>query len=341
MSDTLTKVNNSLSNESNKEDRKKLISQIREWADLNTDALLEPSCKIFRDSSIEGFIGYQEASNYAVVFGDPVCAEQDKVSLAEAFKKYCSQKKLTIIYTIVSEAFANNIPKSLCPIKIEYGSKLILNPSIDPLKLTGSKAVLLRKKVKHATRDGAEAFEYQDYNSRLEQEIEQIGEEWLKGRQGPQVYIAHLNLFSNRKGKRWFVAKVGETYMGVLVLNQLKASSGWLLNNLILSESAPAGTSELLVTTAFKALQDEGCTQVIVGPVTGKQLENIEGISSFSGWLLKFMFRSAKKMFRLDGQTQFWDKFQPEDKPSYLLFETFNMRTLRALMTAFNVQIAK
>lgn len=318
------------------DDRHLLLEQVREWGDLNTDAVLDAPCKIFRDPSIEGFIGYRQTSGYAVVFGDPVCAPTEQLRLAEAFKYECHQKRLKTIYTLNSEEFAS---KTHCPIKIEVAKKLLFNPSIDPLTLTGSKAVLLRKKVKHAIKDGAEVFEYLGQDPHLEQNMQEIGMHWLKARRGPQIYIAHMNLFSDREGKRWFVAKQGEEIVGFVVLNQLKSCAGWLLNNLIVTDNAPVGTSELLVTTVFKTLQKEKCTHVIVGPVIVKRLENVVGMHNFSSWLVKRLFNSMKKMFRLEGQTQFWEKFQPHEIPSYLLFESLNPRALKAWMTAFNVHM--
>jgi len=341
MDGTIIQLNNSLSANNNIKDRQLLIGQIRQWADLNTDAALDVNSQIFRDPSIEGFIAYRKTARYVVIYGDPICATQDKLLLAQAFKEYCKQKKLVIIYTIVSDTFAKSVPTSLCRIKIQFGSRLVINPSIDPLKLTGSNAVLLRKKVKHATKDGAVVLEYLSYDANIETDVESITKEWLHSRQGPQVFIAHMNLFSDREGKRWFIARVGKKIVGLLVLNQLIACSGWLLNNLMVTKDAPVGTSELLVTAVFKVLQEERCARVVVGPVTGHQLKNVIGMNPFSIWFLNCMFKSAKKMFRLDGQTHFWEKFQPDTSPSYLLFESFNICTLVALITAFNVQITK
>lgn len=318
------------------DDRSLLVKKIRLWGDLNTDALLESSCRIFQTSEIEGFIGYQLHYNCAVVLGEPVTDAADKKRLADAFQAYCKKNKFNIVYAIVSKEFANLV--SFCPIHIQFGNKLILNPSIDPLTRKGSKAVLVRKKVKHATNDGVIIQEYFQDDPLIETEMQAIAQHWLNSRNGPQVYIANLNLFSDSEGKRWFIATQGERVVGLLLLHKIQASQGWLLNHLMLAPHAPHGTSEMLIVSTFQALEKENCKCVVVGPVTSDELQELKGLGSFTSWSLRMLFKTAKKIFRLDGQTKFWEKFQAEQEPSFLLFDKINLRTIKALLRAVNTR---
>lgn len=318
--------------------RPSLVRHVRRWGDLNTDAILDPACNIFSIPEIDGCIGYREEAQCAIVFGEPLCAPADKARLAEAFQSFCQEQNLTVAYIIVSEKFAQLVK---LPIAFQFGSKLILDPSHDPLKNKGSKGVLVRKKVKHASNEGVSVSEYSSPRTDIEKTLEKIGVSWLQSRNGPQVYIGDLDFFADREGKRWFYAQKGERVVGILLLNELQASSGWLLNNLMLVNEAPHGTSELLITSVLKILEEEHCHRVIIGPVVGKQLENMVGLGSFSSWLTRRLFKIATTIFRLDGQTHFWDKFQPEREPSYLLFEKMNFRTIKALMRALNISFLK
>lgn len=315
--------------------RSLLVKQVRRWGDLNTDAILDSACQIFSIPTIEGFIGYKIEGECAIVFGEPLCASDDKGRLAEAFQRYCEGQNLSVTYIIVSDEFVNVAKK---PIAIQFGNKLILDPSRDPLKNTGSKGVLVRKKVKRAIGEGLSVSEYRSDDPKLEKAIEKIGIAWLQSRHGAQVYIAHLSFFADKEGKRWFYAHQGEKVVGVLLLNQIQASSGWLLNNLMISKEAPNGTSELLITSVLKILEEEKCHYVEIGPVVGKQLEKLVGLGPFSIWLTRGLFKVAKRIFRLDGQTDFWEKFQPEKEPSYLLFDQINFRTIKALKSALNIR---
>lgn len=321
----------------NQDQRIHLVKQIRQWGDLNTDALLDLSTQSFTAPGIDGFIGYRMELNCAVVFGDPVCPSGEKQRLSEAFRQHCKEKELNVVYVIVSDQFANSSLNEDKKILLQFGNKLILEPSDNPINRSGQKGGLVRKKVKHALKDGVVINEYQDQNPALEKEIEQIGRRWLESRHGPQVYIAHLDFFHDREGKRWFYATHEGRLVGFLILNQTQATSGWLLNNLIITRDAPSGTSELLITKTLEVLESENCNYVMVGPVTANSMDHIIGLNPFFAWLIKLAFRAAKKIFRLDGQMVFWEKFQAKHEPSYVMFDKINLRTVQALLKAMNV----
>ncbi len=320
--------------------RSSLVKQVRRYGDLNTDAILDSNCITFSIPEIDGFIGYRVEAGCAIVFGDPLCAQENQTQLITAFQKYCKVNGWDIVYAIVSESFANsNIPKDKKRILIPFGSKLFLNPSDNPLQRSGSKAVLVRKKVKHAINDKVVINEYLTPDESLEKSMENLGIQWSQSRNGPQVYIAHHAFFKDREGKRWFYASHQDRIVGFLILNELQASSGWLLNNLIIAADAPSGTSELLITSSLKVLETEKSLNVIIGPVTATELPQIEGVNSLFSWIIQMAFKGAKRMFRLDGQRVFWEKFQPKQEPSYVIFNKINIRTVKALMKAMNVKI--
>jgi lysylphosphatidylglycerol synthetase-like protein (DUF2156 family) len=323
------------------EQRILFVKQVRSWADLNTDALLDSNCKLFSIPSIEGFIGYRIEKKCAVVFGDPVCALADQSKFVEAFQHYCQEHRLNIVYVIVSKNFAFSPLHRSRQVAIHFGNKLILNPQDNPLKKTGPKAVLLRKKVKHALKAGVVVQEYLNEDPLLEKNMEEVGQSWLQSRYGPQIFIAHLNFFGDRVGKRWFYAKQNERLIGFLILNEIQEGTGWLLNNLILTPDASSGTSELLIATVLETLKEENCNSIIIGPVVGTHINQISGLGAFSSWFVQTAFRAIIKMFHLDGQRVYWEKFQPKEEPSYLLFDKVNFRTIKGLLCAMNAKITK
>lgn len=315
-----------------------LVENLRRWGGPTTDAILDPSCKLFSTPEIEGFIGYRLESNYAVVLGDPVCAPSDKPLLAQAFCNYCSSNSLEIIYVIVSEEFARWAMQNNSNILVEYGSKLILNPQSNPINDTGEKASLVRRKMKHAQREGITVNEYFSGDEPLEQAIEQVGEEWLKSRKGPQIHISNAYLFDHRYGKRWFYAKKENRVVGVLVLNQLQARNGWLLNHVMFTPGAPGGTPEMLVVKALETLEKEGNAFVMCGTIPSNHLGEVRGLNKFSVMMTRTAFEIAKRIFHLDGHRMFWDKFHPKTEKAYLLFnqKRIGLGALKALFRTFN-----
>ncbi len=323
-------------------DRRSLfVKQVRRWGDLNTDAVLDTACQVFSIPSIDGCIGYRIELNCAIVFGEPLCDSADKGPLVDAFCAFCRSKGWMWSFVIVPQEFAKAVSKAKSSVLIQFGNRLILDPSQNPTELTGPKGVLIRKKVKHAKHAGVTIEEYVDHDPAFEQAIEKIADEWLNSRRGPQVYIAHHDFFNDREGKRCFFAQKEGKVVAFLMLNQIEASGGWLLNNLILTLDAPSGTSELLIVTVLNLLAEEGCQKVVVGPVTSTELSSISGLGPVSCWVIRNVFKLALRLFRLDGQRVFWEKFPVRQEPTCLLFEKLSYRTVRALFRALNVEPSK
>lgn len=330
----------SLVSEPKKLERQKVVELVRSWAEINSDGILDPACQIFADPKIDGLVGYRLEGEHAVVFGDPVCAPKDKPALALAFQAYCQQQNKSVIYTITSEEFANWAVPNLQSVLIEFGEKFILDPLESPVKKTGSRAVLVRKKVKHALNDGAVLHEYTDQDPEIERQIEEVAKKWVEGRHWPQVFLGKVSLFKDRPGKRWFYATKDDKMVGILLLNQIKAQKGWLLNNVMITRDAPHGISELLIIGTLQVLEKENCKFVVMGPVPGKKLGRIIGLGGISGTLTRWLYQFAKKFFRIGGGEAFWDKFMPQIRSSYLVFPQHNLTisSIRALLKAFNVK---
>ncbi len=319
-----------------KEERPGILELVRRWGGCTTDAVLDPSMQFFSLPGISGFVSYRLAYGCAIIFGEPICAPTDKAVMAEAFHRFAEKQGKSIIYVAASKEFAHWAIQNVCGALIEFGEELILDPSCDPRKRTGTHGSLVRRKVKGALRESVTIHEYLGRDSELERSLEQVGEQWLQSRKGTQIHISDVYLFDDRKGKRWFYAKQGDQYVGTITLNQLQARKGWLLNHLMVTPEAPNGTSELLVVSALEVLEKEGCRFVTVGMVTAGELGEIVGLGKFSAKLGRAIFKLAKKVAHLDGLNTFWGKFHPQSEPAYVLFsqKRIGFREIMALKSA-------
>lgn len=315
------------------------IELVRKWGDVNTNGLLEDSTAMFSVPEIEGFIGYKIEASNAIVFGDPVCSLENRAVLAKAFQAECQSKNLGVVYTIVSKDFAKWALEHLSAITIEFGEKFIFDPQNNPMNNQGHKASLVRRKFKHASKEGALVKEYMQDDPEIEKQIENAAAEWLKNRHGPQIYLCHMTLFKNRHGKRWFYAEREGRIVGILVLNRIEMKNGWLITNVMMLNDAPHGLSELLIISVLQILEKENCHYVLAGPIPAKQLGTISGLNPFQAQLSRWIFKCAKRIFHLEGHAVFWDKFQPKAESSYLVFPQKNLRysSIKALMRAYNV----
>ncbi len=318
-------------------DRSRLVEFVRKWAEVNTDGILDKTTQIFAVDHIEGLVGYRIKLGNAVVYGDPVCAPENKIALAREFEAYCKKQKIGVMYIIVSEEFANSAAEHLSFSLIEFGRKFVL----DPTNYLNPKTPLLRKKVRQSSNKGVEIHEYTGYDPQIEQGIEDVARAWTEARKGIQIYLAEPTLFADREGKRWFYAKSEKGILGFVLLNKLQSQEGWLLNNVMYIQEAPSGVSEHLAVFALQTLEKEQCRLVLIGPVPSKDLGRIVGLGQFITLLAKWTFKSIRKLCHLDGHEIFWDKFQPELRSSYLLFPKKRLRpsTILALLRALNLSL--
>jgi lysylphosphatidylglycerol synthetase-like protein (DUF2156 family) len=306
-----------------------------------SNGLLDPRYQTFRTA--DGVVGYREKWGSVVAMGDPVCRAADLPRLAAEFREHCSARRTSTVFAAASERLAA-VVRSWGGAVVEFGKTLVFDPRRDPQE--GSHGLELRKKVKHAKRDGVTFREYTPERSgrdeTLERSLEEVAARWLGARQGPQVYIAHIRLFEPRHGRRWFYAMAGERVVGVLALLRLEARGGYLLEHLLAEPGSFVGISELLVTGCLATLGAEGCSFATFGPQPAPQLGAVQNLGGGSEAFARMVFSIASRMFHFDGRERFRAKFQPvEEEPAFLAFLSprVKMRDVAGLSTAFNVSI--
>ncbi len=316
-----------------------IAEHVLRWGGSASIALLNPACQFFANPSIDGVIGYRTESNCAVVYGDPVCTPKDMPHLAQAFQHYCQNQGWNTVYTTASKHFAQWATRNICSASLQIGEELILDPDCDPKE--GSKGRKLRNKISHAQHAGVLAEEYLLIDKTLEQALEQAAAAWIQGRQGPQIYLAQVNLFAERSGKRWFYACQNGKIVGGMLCNRLNARQGWLINLLFTTPEAPLGTSEMLVVKGLETLRQENCRFVTCGVVPGKHLREVSGLNFLTTWFAKAAFKVAKSFFHLNSRKMYWEKFHPQSEPSYLLFShaRIRVREIVAVMHALNASL--
>jgi len=326
----------SLINKSIEETKEIIPVWIQRWGCSISEAVIDNPCCYFRIPDIDGFIGYLHVSKYAIVIGDPICPRKDAFQLALAFSRYCEDQKLEVIYLVASEWFAKWLIQNTSKIMIEVGEELIFNPSEDVTE--GHKASKLRNKVRHVQNLGLQVHEYLSNDPKIEKEIQEVGTAWLKERKGPQIYLADLNFFENRSGKRWFYLEDQGRILGMILLCRLEAHDGWLLKFLVMAPENPRGASAFLMLSVLEKLKQENCHYLTYGMVPLEVLGEIKGLSSFSTWFAHKVFKFCSWFFKLEQKKTFWKQFHPNSKPTYVLFShsKIGFTEVKSIMKALN-----
>lgn len=315
---------------------------IQQWGRAPSIAVMDSACKIFYTADIDGIIGYRDEAGCILVFGDPLCKPDDVSRLVEAFHKHFIAQKKTIIYLLASEHFKAWASKhGYIKTALSMGNEIIVNPLVDPLSLRGKHASSLRNIYSLINRVGITFHEYIGHDMHIEHTMEEIGQQWVQNRKGPQTSLLHVDIFSNRANKRFFYAEHNKRIVGVIILNRLDAYQGWTINTLVCSNDAPKYSSEYMILHTLSLLRKERCTYFSFGTLPVSDLKTIEGLGKVATLLAPYFFRATKKIFNLNKRKQYWQKFAPEIHPSYLLIHKkgVGVRDIFGILRAFNVKI--
>lgn len=302
--------------------------------------LFHPLCKIFKDPSIDGIIGYRLEHNCAVVIGDPVCEPKHSFDLAQSFKAACDTQKHSCIYVMASAPFTSWAVDTLGASAIQIGHEIIIDPTVDTRMLTGMYPHHLRQKYKHAVAHGVSAYEYTTNNFETEQTFNAIARQWLAARTWAQIYVLPLDIFAHRASKRWFYACKDGKIIGFLMLNKI-ASNGWVLNgSIMLTQDAPNSTSEFLMMHVLEVLRAEGHSYFSAGATVSTDVERIEGFGRLCRLLINGAMKSARKIFKMQDRQRYWKKFLPRREPSFVMFTSrFGLKEIRAILRTYNVNM--
>jgi len=320
-------------------DHNQINEYVQKWGGSASIVLLDPTCSIFHTPDIEGVMGYRLFKDCAVVFGDPLCKKEEVPLLATEFHNHCQKQGWHVSYVTASEPFAKWTVGNVCHALLEVGQEL----SVDPCsyKHSGPESRSLRNKLNISIRAGVQVKELQSDEEELEKKIKAVGEAWLNGRKGPQIYLTDVDLFAERNGRRWFYALEGEKMVGMLMLQRIEAKQGWLVHFVMSIPEAPKGTSENLIVSTLQVLHDENCHFLTFGVAQNAAIGEIIGLGKFSQWLTRFVFRASDKMFHLDRRRKFWCKFQPQTEKTYMLFSQpkISIGDVRSIMRAMHVSL--
>ena len=327
---------------SNIVDRAVIIQALEQWGTPFSTALLDPACTIFKVQGIDGFIGYRKIGSCIMVFGEPVCPAENLSVLMNAFHHHFTVRSINIIYIAVSQEFKKSaLHHKHGTATLQIADEIILDPMEDPMTRTGKKASLLRNKYNQSIRDGVQVKEYLSHDPTLEQALENIGKIWSQQRKGPQMYLFSGSIFENRPNKRWFYAEHNHRIIGLVLLNRVGSQQGWVLNILMTSPEAPPSTSEFMILALLAILRTEECRYFSMGPSPVKQLANMDGFGALTRWIAYGVYGSVNKIFRFYNRQRYWEKFHPQKRPSFFVFNKARIRIpeLIGIMRAFNLKI--
>jgi lysylphosphatidylglycerol synthetase-like protein (DUF2156 family) len=313
-----------------------VTERVRQFGGALSHALLDPSCRGFETDGVEGVVAFDVVGKCAVVFGDPICANAQREALEAAFEAYCREHGWSTI--VVATTTPNGHHRAA---SVTFGDLLFADPRHDPE--SGHAGRHLRQNLARTRRGGVVVSEYVgERDEDLEARAQAACDAWRTAG-GTAMFITTPRLFTERLGRRWFVARRGDEVVGLLSLLRAGGVGGHLVNLVFAAPGAPSHTADLLVASAMRVIRAEGAESICfgIGPRPATELE-LDGLRRASVSLAKHVYRIGDRLVHFHSKTTFWEKFGPLRRvPLFIRFEPphLGVRECRALFRAFHFSL--
>ena len=275
---------------------------------------IAPGANAWIDPQLDGAIVYGEFGRVWLAAGDPIAKPEDVAALVKGFLNAARKAKRIVAFVPATENFARQAEAlSLSAIKIgaaPYFDLQTWNPR-------GNCAKNLRAGVNKAKRSGVRTELISDLTEPIKREVAEISLDWLKTRPAATTFgwLLALDPFLRFESKRLFAARDQSGRMvGLLSVSPMPARNGWYLEDVLRSESAPTGTSDLLVVETLKHLKEEGAALATLG-TTPLVDEGVDTLSTKERPMIALSLRTISRRFSVfynfEGLKTFKSKFVP------------------------------
>ncbi|EFY88237.1 hypothetical protein J3459_017916 [Metarhizium acridum] len=311
--------------------------------------LLDPSYQVYTSPTGHGSVMYKIENETMVVVGDPMCGKDDLGSLLEEIEKFRNLRhptKLKLAFMGVGQSFIQYADTKGWDY-IEFGSERVVNPMRNAvLENQAGKRMLTQCQhlldPKQGLKMGFYAPSISGINSHLEQQLEQLYDDWrdAKGAKksgDAQAFITAYDIFSYRRKTAFLYISDSEGEIaGMAMLRQLGAESGFYVDPCIASGSAPKGVTELLMVSGMRLLRRAEIPYLSLG------------VEPFADLATRgFLARAARSLYKIftdrasvTGKKAYNDKFRPDPVLESSLYVVFPKGKKKALLPNFPIREA-
>ncbi len=281
-------------------------------------------------AGIDGYVAYRPAGRRELLaLCGPVAAAADKGPLLRSFLQWadtCGRRVTAVQLTREDAALYARHGFGVDQLGASY--------SIDLTRFTlhGTRFMRARNKIKRASRGGVTIAEWEPGELRspaAQAGLAEVDRTWLraKGR-----HVKELGFMVGERGgpaadeRRLFVASLAGRPIAYATYSPcFGGRPGWLYDLTRRRPDAPAGTVELLFSTALELLRDEGCEWLHLGHTPMVQLaprhRPAVGSSALVAGTLRLLERHGEAIYPAHSQERFKLKWAPHlIEPEYIGF---------------------
>lgn len=298
--------------------------------------ILNPGIEHWYSRADDAVVGYATAHRIRVVAGAPICRPTILPAVTEEFEADARKRGERVCYFHVGPRFASVLSRTGAHSIARIGSLPYWDPT-DWHSIIASHASL-RYQVARAKHKGVTITELAGDEAAANAELREIRRQWLERKHLPPMhFLIEPEVFHHLANRRLFVARRGGRTIAYLVCSPMPTRHGWLFEQWARADSAPLGTSELLIHEAMTSFAAEGCREATMGlaPLSGHGL-----VTGAPGPLwLKLMFRfmrlTANPLYNFKGLEHYKYKLRPHfSEPVYAVVQGRRFSPLNVIAIA-------
>lgn len=287
-----------------------------------------------------GVVGYTVSAGYRVVAGGPICASEQLAAVAAAFEADAQRQRQRVCYFGGQERLATALDAQGPLARLLLGAQPCWVPQ-DWDKRVRTKASL-RAQIARARNKHVSVTLWPSEQATQHPSLKRCLHEWLQTRGLPPMhFLVEPQTLGNLLDRAVFVAERAHEVVGFLVASPIRLRQGWLIEQIVRGNTAPNGTTELLLDSAMRHLAYSGAGYVTLG------LAPLSTRAGIAQWpqppliqlLLALVRVYGQHFYNFDGLDAFKAKFAPDAwEPVYALVRARHMPigALYAIASAFS-----
>jgi len=301
---------------SNTGDAKSILDQYGcsavDYFKLNEDKL------IFFDDNKEGFISYRIANGFAIVLDEPVCAEENKISILKEFDKQCRRMGLKQAFYRVDEDSMYYF-ESLKRNKLMIGQEAVMD--IQSFTLEGKEKKSIRNGLNSIAKKGYTTVLHKaPLNSQLISDLKKVSDEWLVNFNKKEAVFSQ-GMFDEKLVKDQDIIVLNDSNNNpVAFLNIIPdyTPDGFTYDMIRKTADAPGACMDALIIELISYGKAKGYQWLNLGLVP---LSGITEPDSTAERVVKFAYEKIKRFQHYQGLRDFKEKYATQWLNKYLVYE--------------------
>jgi len=286
---------------------------------------------IYMSETLEGFVAYRIAGNFAVVLECPVCDPAIRTAFIKDFDRYCFESGMKSLYYRVPEESLEDF-MATGKKKLFLGQEGVLD--LLDFSLDGGSKKSIRNALKKVSDQGFQSRVYEaPIKDGLLQKLKSVSDEWLDGTEREEIVFSQ-GMFSWEELKAQTIITVENTEEKIVAFlnvipDYVKDESTYDL--IRKTTDAPNGIIDFIMVALFKYLKENGYAAVNLGfaPMSG-----LIDPHNFPERSMKFAYEKIRSFSHYKGMRAAKEKFSPEWHNRYLIYDhDFDLLQVPAALT--------